>query len=143
MSNRPDPIMKAVTAIPFCAHLHLGAAEEGGLVLPDEPQLRNHLGTAHAGALYTLGEAASGAALLGTMPELAAMLLVAKTATIEYKKPAKGRVTALGTVRETPASPRERLRADGKVTIPVDVVLRDGAGVEVATMVVTWYARGR
>lgn len=143
MSEKADPITTAITAIPFCAHLHLGVAEEGGLALPDEAQLKNHLGTAHAGALYTLGEAASGAAVLRAMPELAGMLLVAKTASIEYKKPAKGRVTALGTVRDDATSIRARLSEDGKATIPVDVVLRDAAGVEVAAMVVTWYARGR
>lgn len=138
-----DPVMTALSFIPFCAHLHLGASADGGLVLPDEAPLKNHLGTAHAGALYTLGEAASGVAVLRAMPELAAApLLVAKTATIDYQKPARGAVTGSGVLRDTADAIRARLAADGKATIPVDVTLRDAGGVEVVTMTVTWYARG-
>ena len=33
--------------------------------MPDDPKLHNHLGTPHAGALFTLAETASGAAMAG------------------------------------------------------------------------------
>ena len=32
--------------------------------LPDQPAFRNHLGGPHAGAMFTLGESASGALVL-------------------------------------------------------------------------------
>jgi len=138
-----DPMAALIAAIPFCAHLHLGLAEAETVALPDEPATRNHYGTAHAGALFTLGEAASGLALLLALPELATSpLLVAKTVRIDYKKPVHGRAVARGTLRDEPDAVRARLRADGKTTIDLDVIVRDGANAEAAAMFVTWYARG-
>ena len=38
--------------------------------MPEDPKLNNHLGTQHAGALFTLAETASGAAMAGGFAEL-------------------------------------------------------------------------
>ena len=60
-------------AVPFNPHLGLEIAEVGqgvGVVkLPDRSELRNHVGSQHAGALFAAGEAASGAAFVGTFAE--------------------------------------------------------------------------
>lgn len=61
-------------AIPFNGHVGLEtvtvAPDHGVVRLPDEPQLHNHVGSQHAGALFTAGEAASGAAFVGAFVEL-------------------------------------------------------------------------
>ena len=60
-------------AIPFNRHVGLDVAEVGdgrGVVrLPDDERLHNHVGSQHAGALFSAGEAASGAAFVGAFAE--------------------------------------------------------------------------
>ena len=61
------------TAVPFANHvgIELETIEKGRAVarLPFRPEGLNHIGTQHAGALFALGEAASGAAMAGTRPK--------------------------------------------------------------------------
>jgi acyl-coenzyme A thioesterase PaaI-like protein len=136
-----DPASDFVTALPF--NTLVGVAVDGNeLALGDAPSLHNHVGTVHAGALFTLGEAASGVAigrdiagaLGGSMP-------VARSASIAYRRPARGKIRAAAAVAEPVDAIAARLRAEGKVTFDVNVVLHDLSGTEVATMVVAWYAR--
>lgn len=129
-----------VTQIPFCAHLALQSAASG-LELPDAPNTKNHIGTVHAGALYTLGEAASGVVAMRDVPDVFQGLAVVKTASIQYRKPAMGKITADGIVTGDRKAVLERLAADGKVTFDVEVALKDESDVLVATMLVTWYAK--
>jgi len=135
-----DVASQLVSALPFCSHLGMQPAP-AGVALPDTPQLTNHIGTVHAGAIFTLGEAASGAAAMRDFPRAFEGLAVVKTATIEFKKPAKGAISAKGSLKEPEAELLARLERDGKLSFEVLVSLSDSAGVEVATMVVTWYAR--
>lgn len=126
--------------IPFCAHIGMQPAA-AGVALPDAPELRNHVGTMHAGALYTLGETASGAAVMAELPELFGGLVVVKTASVTYRKPAKGAITAIGKLVEPTDAVRARLEAEGKAVFDVAVSLTDPTGLEVATMNVSWYAK--
>src|SRR5690606_13953864 len=41
------------------------SSDHAEAMLRDSPETRNHVGSQHAGALFTLGEAASGAAVIG------------------------------------------------------------------------------
>ena len=63
-------------AIPFNRHVGLSVTEVGegrGVVaLPAEDHLHNHVGSQHAGALFSAGEAASGAAFVGRSPSTSA-----------------------------------------------------------------------
>jgi acyl-coenzyme A thioesterase PaaI-like protein len=82
-------------AIPFNGHLGLevvAVSEGSGSVrLPDDPNLLNHVGSQHAGALFTAGEAASGAAFVGAFLErMGEITPLAKSASIDYRKVAKG-----------------------------------------------------
>src|SRR3712207_7474748 len=45
------------------------APGRGVVRLPDRDELRNHVGSQHAGALFSAGEAASGAAFVGAFAE--------------------------------------------------------------------------
>ena len=53
-------------AIPYNGHLGLELVEvkegSGSVRLPDEEHLKNHVGSQHAGGLFSAGEFASGAA---------------------------------------------------------------------------------
>lgn len=133
--------------IPFNQTLGLEVVDIGDGVgtvrLPDDPRLRNHVQSQHAGALFTVAEAASGAAIAGAL--LAANLMgavtpLAKGAEIAYRKLARGAIDA----RATLTADRAALAADlasGKAECSVEVTLTDAAGVEVATVKVRWHLR--
>src|SRR5688500_5517852 len=86
-------------AIPYNVHIGIGIAGVGegrGVVrLPDRPDIRNHVGSQHAGALFSAGEAASGAAFVGAFAEqLGNLTPLAESADIAYRKLAQGVITA-------------------------------------------------
>jgi acyl-coenzyme A thioesterase PaaI-like protein len=133
-------------AIPLNQHLGLEVVEigdgRGVVLLPDDERLRNHVGSQHAGGLFSAGEAASGAAFLGSFAEhLAGLTPLARSAQIEYLKLAKGPITATGTLDGGAAPLLEQLEVDGRVQFPVAVSLEDQQGVEVARMTVDWHVR--
>jgi acyl-coenzyme A thioesterase PaaI-like protein len=133
-------------AIPFNKYLGLevvGVAEGSGSVrLPDDPNLLNHVGSQHAGALFSAAEAASGAAFVGAFLErMGEITPLAKSASIDYRKIAKGPIVATGTLGEDKAALLDRLDADGRVEFTIDVSLKDASDVEVATTTVAWHVR--
>jgi acyl-coenzyme A thioesterase PaaI-like protein len=133
-------------AIPYNNHLGLHVAEvengRGVVLLPDSPSLHNHVGSQHAGALFSAGEAASGAAFIGAFAErMGGITPLARSARIEYLKLARGPIMATGNLSEEKAALLERLDRDGKVEFQVDVDLADQHGVEVARMAVDWHVR--
>lgn len=133
-------------AIPFNKYLGLEVTAvsdgSGSVRLPDEPNLLNHVGSQHAGALFSVAEAASGAAFVGAFLErMGEITPLAKSASIDYRKIAKGPIVATGTLGEEKAALLERLDADGRVEFTIDVSLRDGDDVEVATTTVDWHVR--
>jgi len=108
--------------------------------MPDDARLHNHLGTPHAGALFTLAETASGAAMAGGFAELIAdMRPVAKESRIQYQKLAKGATRASGRVPGELAALKAQLAADGKVAFPVNVDIFDEHGTLAAQVQVDWY----
>lgn len=131
-------------AIPFNRHIGLEVAEvapgRGVVRLPDRDELRNHVGSQHAGALFGAGEAASGAAFVGAFAErLADLTPLAQGAEIAYRKIAKGAITATGTLGQDRDELLERLDAEGTIEFPVGVELTDASGEVVATMTVRWH----
>ncbi len=134
------------TAVPFASHAGVEVTAIGDGVaearLEQTGTSVNHIGSQHAGALFTLGEAASGGAMSGA---LAAIILectpVAANATIAYKKIAKGTITAHARVSEPGAALIERIKEDGKAAFDVVVDMTNEAGEEVATMTVAWSVR--
>ena len=108
--------------------------------LPDDPKLHNHLGTQHAGALFTLAETASGAAMAGGFAELILGLRpVAKESRIQYQKLARGATRAEGRVPGDLAALKAQLAQDGKVAFPVEVDIFDSEGTLAAQVTVDWY----
>ena len=108
--------------------------------MPDDPKLHNHLGTQHAGALFTLAETASGAAMAGGFAELILGLRpVAKESRIHYQKLARGATRAEGRVPGDLAALKAQLAQDGKVAFPVAVDIFDSEGTLAAQVTVDWY----
>ena len=135
-------------AIPFNVHVGLQVGEvapgRGVVTLPDDDETRNHVGSQHAGALFSAGEAASGAAFVGAFVErMNDLTPLAESAEITYKKIAKGVITATGTFAEDTDALLERLDADGRIRFPIAVELTDAEGNVVAEMTVRWYVRAK
>ena len=142
-----DLIAKGMTqAVPFAGHLDLEITEvsegEATVLLPDRPELKNHVGSQHAGALFTVAETASGAAFVGTFAErMADLTPLARSAEIAYEKVAEGPITARAKLGISAAKAHESLDADGKVEFPCDVELTNAAGDVVAAANVRWHVR--
>ena len=133
-------------AIPYNNHLGLEVVEVGdgrGVVrLPESDSLLNHVGSQHAGALFSAGEAASGAAFVGAFAErMGDIRPLARGARIDYLKLAKGPITATGMLSVQKADLLEQLDAEGKVEFRVAVDLADREGTSVAEMTVDWHVR--
>jgi acyl-coenzyme A thioesterase PaaI-like protein len=133
-------------AIPFNVHVGLEtvtvAADHGVVALPDEANLHNHVGSQHAGALFSAGEAASGAAFVGAFAEIMGEITpLAESAEIAYRKLARGQITATARFTRDRDALRAELDREGRVRFPIEVELTDGAGAVVAEMTVRWYVR--
>jgi acyl-coenzyme A thioesterase PaaI-like protein len=133
-------------AIPFNRHVGLVVEEvapgRGVVTLPDGEHLHNHVGSQHAGGLFSAGEAASGGAFLGAFAEhLGGLTPLAKSASIEYRKIARGPVTATGTLDADVDALLASIESDGRVEFPIEVEMTDGDGNVVATMTVHWHVR--
>jgi acyl-coenzyme A thioesterase PaaI-like protein len=133
-------------AIPFNNHLGLVLVEvapgRGVVKLPDRPELHNHVGTQHAGGLFAAGEFASGAAFLGSFAgQLARVTPLARSAEIDYRKLARGEITATARLDDAVADLIEDLEKDGKVEFSVEVDLADAAANVVASMTIEWHVR--
>jgi len=144
-----DPAFEMLRAqlgqiVPFAAHtgIEITDIESGAAtaLLPDAPQTKNHIGSQHAGALFTLAEAASGAAMSGAfLPVLMSVRPVAAACSIRYTRVARGPITAAATLDSDTATLHADLEREGKVRFPVNVTMHDEQGEEVASMVVDWY----
>ena len=142
-----DAIAKGMTqAVPFAGFLGVEvtslAEGEATALLPERDELKNHVSSQHAGALFTVAETASGAAFVGAFAErMGDVTPLAREAEIAYEKIAKGPIEA----RATLAMPKEEALAtldrEGKVEFPCEVVLTDADGNRVATATVGWHVR--
>src|SRR3954451_3040342 len=133
-------------AIPFNRHVGLVVEEvvpgRGVVALPDGEHLHNHVGSQHAGALFSAGEAASGGAFLGSFGEhLGSLTPLARSAQIDYRRIARGVITATGTLSADVPELISRLESDGRVEFPIEVEMADADGEVVATMTVHWHVR--
>lgn len=132
------------SAVPFASHAGVTltnvADGTGTAELEQTGTSVNHIGSQHAGALFTLGEAASGAAMAGAfLPVLMSVRPVAANANIMYKRIAKGTITADAKTSKSGAELLQSLEKDGKVLFNVLVTLKDTSDTIVAEMTVAWH----
>lgn len=142
-----DLIAQGMTqAVPFAGHLGLEithvAEGEAVVLLPERTELTNHVGSQHAGALFTVAETASGAAFVGAFAErLGEVTPLARSAEISYEKIAKGPIEASAKLGVAPTDALATLDADSKVVFPCEVELTDASGERVASATVQWHVR--
>lgn len=109
------------------------------LQLPDQAAFHNHIGGPHAGAMFTLGESASGALVLGNFAEhLARVTPLAVEAAIQYKKIAMGPVTATAVMSRTAAEVLAELDSGDRPQFQVDITIADQDGTVTGEMFVVW-----
>ena len=135
-------------AVPFNTHIGLRTTEIGPgfgiVVLPEGQSTANHVGTQHAGALFSAGEAASGGAFIGAFGDkMGEITPLAESAEIAYLKLARGDITATGRLEREREELLAELEREGRVRFPVAVELTDPEGTVVAEMTVRWYVRRR
>lgn len=133
-------------AVPFAKYLGVELLEVGDgsarAQLVQRQDLSNHIGTMHAGALFTLAETASGAAVAGAFAEMIGNIRpVAAEAKILYLKLAKGIVSGTAKTAEPADALRRRLNEEQKVVFDVLVELFRDDGQAVAAMTVSWNVR--
>lgn len=84
------------TILPFSKTLNIsvvkGSLEELELTMPIDPRIHNHIGTIHAGALFTLAEITAGG-ILALNFDLTKVWFVNLESRIRYHKPARTDVT--------------------------------------------------
>jgi uncharacterized protein (TIGR00369 family) len=142
-----DLIAQGMTqAVPFAGYLGLEitsvAEGEATVRLPERPELNNHVGSQHAGALFTLAETASGAAFVGAFAErLGGVTPLARSAEISYEKIAKGPIEATAKLGVPAAEALATLDAEGKVVFPCEIELIDSSAQRVAIATVQWHVR--
>ncbi|HVV12560.1 DUF4442 domain-containing protein [Amycolatopsis sp.] len=125
------------TLVPFGNHAGIEiteiAPERAVAEIPDEPHLRNHLNTVHAGAQFLAADIAGACAFVGAVaPRLSTVdLLVLRTAGSAFRKPATGRIRAVATVNERDAS-AVLAGTGGRFDLDGRAHLYDEAGVLVA-----------
>jgi uncharacterized protein (TIGR00369 family) len=142
-----DLIAKGMSqAVPFVGYLGLEitALSEGEatVVMPERPELLNHVGSQHAGALFTAAETASGAAFVGAFAErMGDVTPLARSAEVAYEKIAEGPITATARLGVDAAEALATLDAEGKVEFPCEVELSDKDGQRVASATVHWHVR--
>jgi uncharacterized protein (TIGR00369 family) len=131
-------------SVPFAAHagVELTDVQPGTATarLPQSSVSINHIGTQHAGALFTLAEAASGGAMAGAFAaELASIRPVTASAEIEFLRRASGTIVAHAALCEEIDLIRQRLDAEQRASFDVDVTLVDEQQHNVAKMKVRWH----
>ncbi|GAA1277052.1 DUF4442 domain-containing protein [Planotetraspora silvatica] len=110
--------------------------------LPDREDLHNHVGGPHAGALFSLAESASGAAMLSAFgDQLSRAVPLATVAAVRYLKLAKGEVTASAALRADRGEVVALLDAGERPEFDVTVDIHDAAGTLVSEVTVSWTLR--
>jgi acyl-coenzyme A thioesterase PaaI-like protein len=119
----------AATLVPFGSHAGVLVTELGPdqavVEIPDEPHLRNHQDTVHAGALFLAADIAGAAAFLGAAATKLGSIrwFVLREARTSFRKPAAGRIRVVGTVDERAmravlaATSDQRFDVDGKALL--------------------------
>ena len=142
-----DAIAKGMSlAVPFIGYLELEVTSMGEgeavVLLPERKELTNHVGSQHAGALFTAAESASGAAFVGAFAErMGDVTPLAASAEIAYEKIAKGPIEATAKLGMDKDEALATLDSTGKVEFPCTVELTDASGTKVATATVNWHVR--
>ncbi len=140
-----------LAAVPFARTLGFEFVEvapeaDGGIRavvrLPDTPATHNHVGGPHAGAMFTLGETASGAVVVAAFaPVLDRATPLAVSAEIAYRKLAMGPVRATARLDRPVADVVAELEAGERPEFRVGVEIATEEGKPTGEMAIVWTLR--
>src|ERR1700744_4942674 len=142
-----DQVAKGMAiAVPYIAHMGIEVTSmsegEATAVLPDRPELHNHVGSQHAGALFGVAETASGAAFVGAFAvRMGDGTPLRRSAETAYVKVARGPIEAKARLGVPADEALATLDQDGRVDFSVEVEMTEGEGDVVATATVDWNVR--
>lgn len=130
-----------VTKIPFAKHTGIEKEDAQTLKLEATDVVKNHLGTLHASALFTLAETQSGLSLQEHFPELEGKVAgVLRDATVKYRNPAASSIYAVANIRE---EVKEKFLSHyarkGRASIVVEVVVKRYDNVVCMQGEFTWF----
>jgi len=130
-------------SVPFAGYLGISVASVDAQAatarVAEAPHLNNHVGTFHAGAIFTLCESAAGAALAGALlPVIMQTRFVVRDARVNYLKPAKGTLLAQAALVDEAATVLDELKRLGRADVVVDVSARTHDGQVVAKASFNW-----
>ncbi|MFG1838851.1 DUF4442 domain-containing protein [Micromonospora sp. NPDC049175] len=110
--------------------------------MPDSPATHNHVGGPHAGAIFTLGETASGAVVLAAFGHLLDRAVpLAVRAEIAYRKLAMGPVRATARLGRPALDVIEEFESGRRPEFGVDVEITTEDGTPTSALTVIWTLR--
>ena len=129
--------------IPYNGFLGIQASAKEGYILElaNKDNLSNHLGTMHAGALFSLAEATSGEFLLRQFHNSEMDIIpVVRKVDIKYSRPAESVVYSTADfVENSPDEVDAELRERGKVIVNVKVELYNEKHERTAVSNIHWF----
>ncbi|MGI5350946.1 DUF4442 domain-containing protein [Streptomyces sp. CA-250714] len=144
--SQPDigELMKA--SVPMARTLNLEYLETSPervvVSLPDQSEYHNHVGGPHAGAMFTLAESASGAVTMAAfLDQLSRAVPLPVRAEMDFKKLAKGVVTATAELGRPVADVIAELDQGQRPEFPVKVALSRADGAVTSEMTIVWTLR--
>jgi len=130
-----------ISKIPFIKHLDIKNSSTSNLTIQNSKNLHNHLGSLHAGALYTLAETQSAIFLQSKFPDLKDSIIpLLREGTIKYKKQALSKITAYANTSEEDIEKFFKLfKKKGRGSIKVSVELIDEEDELCAVASFVWF----
>jgi acyl-coenzyme A thioesterase PaaI-like protein len=130
-----------ILKIPFVKKVGIQKTKEGKFELKFDEDIKNHLETIHASALFTLAETASGKFLQDLYPELVNTVIpVMRESRIKYKKPAIKDVVAYPSVSNDEHDRfKEQLENKSRALISVNIEIRDVDNTIICTAEFKWF----
>lgn len=131
-----------VTKLPFNSFIGLKMSDKAEylMMLDNRSEYRNHLGTVHASAMFSLAEATSGYFLLNEFSELRDIIPVVRRVETMYKKPATDAVFSNAKFYETEKSEiLEALCQKGRAILKVEVSLFDDINTLIMQSIFEWF----
>ncbi len=139
-----------ISAVPFARTVGIEIADvrvdgddiSATATLPDEERLHNHVAGPHAGALFALGETASGAVVMAAFgAHLSLGTPLAVRADIAYRKLAVGPVQAVARLGRPVREVLAELAAGERPEFPVTIEVTRADGAVTTEMTVVWTIR--
>ena len=136
------------STVPFTKHVGVTLTSvdcgKASASLEMSSQTTNHMGTPHAGALFTLGETAAGGAVAGAFaPFMMGLSAFPRDVAIQFLKPARGEIRAIAELDANVDDLHAVLKEEGSVEFNATVSLLSDAEETVGKIQSLWKVNNR